>query len=342
MSVFCSQCGVAVADDSKFCFKCGGTIHKGVPAAVETPHKPVVDRFPSTQVSVPADAPSMGERVRTIVDCKIAMSKWWPTFAAFAFFLCLAIVQSKRQHASSPLSEKLILVFFATLIYTTIAAFYFSRSKKVTPLMPWEAEARRIKANWYLFVAVSLSCGLSLLYTLTGSSDTGTIATVVILALVFGAGFAGWKGNLWAVVALFVWELFSVLVGGGAMEPLGLFVVIFCVQAFRYQYAAKKFEALNRPDILGPLTGLTRLAFAATQSHLHYAKHLVKSGADINEKTETGLTPLILAAATNEKPDVVKWLLKAGADKTVQAPDGRRAADFARDRGASIIAALLA
>ena len=89
-------------------------------------------------------------------------------------------------------------------------------------------------------------------------------------------------------------------------------------------------------------TGFTKLAFAATAGHIHYAKHLFKTGALINETTVTGYTPLMLAAATNEKPDLVRWLLKNGADKSLKAPDGRTAVDFATGRGAKNIAAMLA
>ena len=348
MSIYCSQCGVAVSGESKFCFKCGGAIHKNVLAgsiAVETPVQLAPEHAPPAQplsVAQVSKAVELGEQMRSIIESKVGMSKWWPFCAILALILRGVILQFHHNAATSPRGDWLLIAVFVTLLYTAIAAIYFARSKKATPLVPWEVEARRAKANWYLFVAVSLSTLMSASNLLTGTGDTGTrIVTVVILALIFGAGWAALRNNRWAVVALFVCEFIGAIFAGGDIMPLGPFVVYFCVQAYRYQYAVNKFDEMNGANVLGPISGLTKLAFAAIQAHLYYAKYLVKSGADINEKTATGFTPLLLAAATNKGPAVVKYLLKAGADKTIQAPDGRLAVDFARERGAKQIVSLL-
>jgi uncharacterized RDD family membrane protein YckC len=54
MSIYCSQCGVAVSGDSKFCFKCGGAIHQDVLAAsnpVETPFQAAREHAPPNEFS---------------------------------------------------------------------------------------------------------------------------------------------------------------------------------------------------------------------------------------------------------------------------------------------------
>ena len=160
--------------------------------------------------------------------------------------------------------------------------------------------------------------------------------TFILIGIIFGVGWAAWRGQAWAFVALFVWE-FGGVIFGGALDPFGLFIVVFSVQAYRYYRAAKQFAAMKLPNLLGSLSGLTKLTYAAAQARLYYVKHLVKSGANVDERTTTGFTPLMLAAATNKSPAVVKHLLKAGADKTMQTPDGRQAVDFARERGAYVV-----
>ena len=360
MSVYCSQCGVVVTDESKFCFKCGGAIHKGIPPAsgpnqalmqsnqltqnVAEPAMPMrVPEVTVTATSTNVVAVDPSDQIQTVIASKIGISKWWPIFATFAFFLCAAILQNKRLYPTSSLGERLIFILSVALIYTAIGAIYFARSKKITPLTPWEAEARCLAANWYLFVAVALSSMLSVFYSLSGSTEGDVVQraiTFILIGIIFGVGWAAWRGQAWAFVALFVWE-FGGVIFGGALDPFGLFIVVFSVQAYRYYRAAKQFAAMKLPNLLGSLSGLTKLTYAAAQARLYYVKHLVKSGANVDERTTTGFTPLMLAAATNKSPAVVKHLLKAGADKTMQTPDGRQAVDFARERGASKIVSLL-
>ena len=58
---------------------------------------------------------------------------------------------------------------------------------------------------------------------------------------------------------------------------------------------------------------------------------LLKAGADVNAKDEYGNTPLHAAAAVNENPEVISVLLKAGADVNAKAENGSTALDYARD-----------
>jgi hypothetical protein len=284
------------------------------------------------------------DQIQAVIESGIGISKWWPIFATFAFFLFIAIIQNKKQYPTSSLGDRFILILSVALIYTAVGAIYFVRSKKRTFLTPWEVESRCVANNWYLFVAVVLSSMVSVFYSLrdaSGANVTQTVITFILIALFFGAGWAAWRGQAWAMVALFVWEFVGIMIESGGAGGLGMFIVALSVQAYRYQHASKQFAAMNLPDLLDTLNGLTKLTYAAAQARLYYVKYLVKSGANVDERTTTGFTPLMLAAATNKNPAVIKYLLKAGADKTMQTPDGRQAVDFARERGASKIVSIL-
>jgi uncharacterized protein len=52
-------------------------------------------------------------------------------------------------------------------------------------------------------------------------------------------------------------------------------------------------------------------------------------GADVNAQNELGLTPS-MQAVSNNRPEVVRYLLEQGADPTVQDSRGRTALDFAK------------
>ncbi|MEJ0025127.1 MAG: ankyrin repeat domain-containing protein [Rhizomicrobium sp.] len=59
---------------------------------------------------------------------------------------------------------------------------------------------------------------------------------------------------------------------------------------------------------------------------------LVAATCDPDAKQKQGYTALMIAAA-NGFTDAVEVLLDAGADRTTKLPDGKAAADFARERG---------
>ena len=357
MTVYCSQCGVAVTDESQFCFRCGGAIYKGIPPSSSPVQVSVQSNEPTQEVSEPCQPITIPEvtaaplnvpvvnkddPIVAVLKSKIGMSKWWNIFATFAFFLCAAIIQNRSQYSTSPLSERIFLVAAVTLIYTAIGAIYFWRSMKITPLMPWEVESRFIKASWYLFVAVTLSAILSAFYAVTNTANAGVTNafTVAFCFLYVAAGWAAWRGKVWAIVAVFIW-VFGGVTLLGTLDPLGLFVIVFSVQAYRYHHAGKQFNSMNLPDLLGTLSGLTKLSYAAAQENSYYVKYLVRGGTDVNELTATGLTPLMLAAATNKRTEVVKYLLKVGADKAAQTSAGRTALDFAKERGATRLVPIL-
>ena len=73
---------------------------------------------------------------------------------------------------------------------------------------------------------------------------------------------------------------------------------------------------------------MVALRRACINGHLECAKALLGAGADINKQSNTGFTPLMLAAH-NDEIEVVKELLKAGANKKLKANNGETAYDYA-------------
>ncbi len=87
------------------------------------------------------------------------------------------------------------------------------------------------------------------------------------------------------------------------------------------------------PPKSGPiaLTDVTPLLAATSVAPADLIKALIDAGADINAKDGRGMTPLMLAVATNhQNPAVIRLLLGRGADVTVQSKVGETAADWAR------------
>jgi ankyrin repeat protein len=79
------------------------------------------------------------------------------------------------------------------------------------------------------------------------------------------------------------------------------------------------------------LTGVTPLLAAAASAPADLIKALLDAGADINATDGRGMTPLMLAVATNyQNPAVIRLLLERGADVTVQSKVAETAADWAR------------
>lgn len=282
-------------------------------------------------------------KIRNFLDINIENPKWWPIVSSFVFFLSLASIETKQLYRNTSVPERIFLVVTIALIFTSISALYFARTRKNSPLTPWEAEARRVAFSWRILMAVLLSVSIPIfrfsgpfVWEFGPTLLTRLVLTVVILA----GGWFAWRGRAWAYIALIIWQVGSILFFG-SIDLFGLFSIVFCVQAYRYHCATKQFSAIEIPDILGSISGITRLAYAAACSQPHYINFLLKSGANVNERTTTGFTPLMLAAATNNCSAVVKQLVKAGADKAMELPDGRRAVDFARVRGASKLIQLL-
>jgi ankyrin repeat protein len=76
--------------------------------------------------------------------------------------------------------------------------------------------------------------------------------------------------------------------------------------------------------------GRTALYCGCWKDHKFVVKHLLQAGANVEKaNAETGVTPLILAAA-NGRLNVMELLLQNGADATKRENTGRTAFDAAR------------
>ncbi len=90
------------------------------------------------------------------------------------------------------------------------------------------------------------------------------------------------------------------------------------------------------------LTDVTPLLAATVVAPAELITALLDAGADVNAKDGRGMTPLMLAVATNhQNPAVIRLLLGRGADVTVQSKVGETAADWARKLAAPAGLALL-
>jgi ankyrin repeat protein len=83
----------------------------------------------------------------------------------------------------------------------------------------------------------------------------------------------------------------------------------------------------------GPLGlgSFTPLLFAAAYGGSDAVKLLLDAGAKVNVQDARGMTPLMLAIATDRPdPRVVRLLLEKGADPTIKSKDGETAVDWAK------------
>ena len=87
------------------------------------------------------------------------------------------------------------------------------------------------------------------------------------------------------------------------------------------------------PPKTGPVSinDVTPLLAAASGDSVDLVKALLDAGADVNARDGRGMTPLMLAVATNhQNAAVIRLLLARGADTTVQSKVGETAGDWAR------------
>ena len=98
----------------------------------------------------------------------------------------------------------------------------------------------------------------------------------------------------------------------------------------------KAYQVKNGSIALG---GWTALSIAAAYGPADLVKALLDAGADVNVKDVRGMTPLMLAAATDrQNPEILRMLLAKGADVKVKSTAGETALDWARKMGnASVI-----
>jgi ankyrin repeat protein len=86
----------------------------------------------------------------------------------------------------------------------------------------------------------------------------------------------------------------------------------------------------------------TALLLAASSAPTPLVAALIKAGANVNAADVRGMTPLMLAVATDhQNPETVRALLAAGANVNVKSLAGETALDWARKFGATPIAGML-
>ena len=79
------------------------------------------------------------------------------------------------------------------------------------------------------------------------------------------------------------------------------------------------------------ISDVTPLLAAASDGSVDLITALLDAGADVNARDGRGMTPLMLAVATNgQNPAVIRLLLARGADAAVQSKAGETAGDWAR------------
>ena len=82
------------------------------------------------------------------------------------------------------------------------------------------------------------------------------------------------------------------------------------------------------------------ISSAVAGGKVEVVRRLLAAGADVESRQAGGFTPL-LAAAAGGKREMVELVLAHGGDRAARSDDGRSAADLARERGHTEIAALL-
>jgi ankyrin repeat protein len=87
--------------------------------------------------------------------------------------------------------------------------------------------------------------------------------------------------------------------------------------------------------------GWTPLMYAAVNGHAGFVQLLLEKGANVNARDKKGRTPLLLAATYADHPEVLRALLKAGADPRATDARNRTAEALATKRGHTQCAALL-
>jgi ankyrin repeat protein len=78
-------------------------------------------------------------------------------------------------------------------------------------------------------------------------------------------------------------------------------------------------------------TGFTALTGAIANNHTEISKMLVKKGADVNHRSEGGVSPL-MEASVNGNIELVNFLLENRADPNAKTKDGKSSISFAREK----------
>ncbi len=128
--------------------------------------------------------------------------------------------------------------------------------------------------------------------------------------------------------------------------PQGFRPLALSIAENKYEAAKALLEAGADPSVASGLESLTPLMIAAAQSApaegarflpgstrpIDIAKDLVERKADVNAKSSTGMTALMIAAAHNNPP-MIGLLMESGADPDAKNNQGQTATDVAQING---------
>lgn len=78
--------------------------------------------------------------------------------------------------------------------------------------------------------------------------------------------------------------------------------------------------------------GWTPLYSACNRGNYQITQTLIEHGADVNESKGDGWTPFLTAASNSTNPDLIKLLIRAGANVNAIAPSGESPLDLALQR----------
>lgn len=103
----------------------------------------------------------------------------------------------------------------------------------------------------------------------------------------------------------------------------------------------KMKEFKRSPESVQAETGEDSAIIIACQlNNIEIVKKIIKLGADIDIQNKDGMTPIIIAAL-NGYQELVSYLIQEGADPTIQALNGRNAINAAKVHGHTDIANIL-
>lgn len=137
------------------------------------------------------------------------------------------------------------------------------------------------------------------------------------------------------------WQVFDLLANTpkvdidqtNSFDETALMYLAILGQTDRAKDLIKKGASVNK-------LGWTPLHYAASKAQVETSQMLIAKQAIVNAPGTDGTTPLMMAAATG-KQDIVRLLMKNGADPTMFNEKGKTAADFARKNNSTNLAALL-
>lgn len=119
-------------------------------------------------------------------------------------------------------------------------------------------------------------------------------------------------------------------------QPLGLACFFGRTDAVRF--LIENGAVVNSPSVNEQK--VMPLHSAVAGKYLDIARILIAHGADVNATQQSDLTPLH-AAAQNGQIEMVKLLLENGANKEMVSKEGKKAIDYAREKGHEDIVTML-